>query len=148
MKNICITIHHEGTFSYDPLSYEYGDVDVVEIVNLGNCNYERLMKVVKECCLFPIHGMNFCAPKVDIGKHLKPLRNDFELANFVKLAYDNGCKVYLYVEHHGYDVMADEEVKKMYKFQTQDLMILVTDIAQKDKNEAKRTKPSTGMERV
>ncbi|GJV11653.1 60S ribosomal protein L34 [Tanacetum coccineum] len=105
MKNICITIHHEGTFAYNPLSYEYGDVDVVKNVNLGNCNYERLMKIVKECCLFPVHDMFFCAPKVDIGKHLKPLRNDYELANFVKLAYDNGCKVELYVEHHGYDVM-------------------------------------------
>ncbi|GJR41666.1 hypothetical protein Tco_1309769 [Tanacetum coccineum] len=111
MKNICITIHHEGTFAYNPLSYEYGDVDVVENVNLGNCNYERLMKIVKECCLFPVHDMYFCAPKVDIGKHLKSLRNDSELANFVKLAYDNGCKVELYVEHHGYDVMADGELE-------------------------------------
>ncbi|GJR14258.1 hypothetical protein Tco_0796910 [Tanacetum coccineum] len=108
MKNICITIHHEGTFAYNPFSYEYGDVDVVENVNLGNCNYERLMKIVKECCL-PVHGIYFCAPKVDIGKHLKPLRNDSELANFVKLAYDNGCKVELYVKNHGYDVMADGE---------------------------------------
>ncbi|GJR98564.1 hypothetical protein Tco_0270738 [Tanacetum coccineum] len=81
MKNICITIHHEGTFAYDPLSYEYGDVEVVENVNLENCNYERLMKIVKECCLFPVH------------------------------AYDNGCKVELYVEHHGYDVMADGQVE-------------------------------------
>ncbi|GKD96862.1 hypothetical protein Tco_1380759 [Tanacetum coccineum] len=111
MKNICITIHHEGTFAYNPLSYEYGDVDVVENANLGNCNFERLMKIVKECCLFPVHGMYFCAPKVDIGKHLKSLRNDSELANFVKLAYDNGCKVELYIEHHGYDVMADGELE-------------------------------------
>nr|GEX15517.1 zinc finger MYM-type protein 1-like [Tanacetum cinerariifolium] len=50
-------------------------------------------------------GMYFCAPKVDIGKHLKPLRNDFELANFVKISYDNGCKVELYAEHHGYNVL-------------------------------------------
>ncbi|GJZ18222.1 splicing factor [Tanacetum coccineum] len=110
MKNICITIHHECTFAYNPLSYEYSDVDVVENVNLGNCNYERLMKIVKECCL-PVHGIYFCAPKVDIGKHLKLLRNDSELANFVKLAYDNGCKVELYVKNHGYDVMADGEVE-------------------------------------
>ncbi|GKC71263.1 hypothetical protein Tco_1117146 [Tanacetum coccineum] len=81
MKNICITIHHEGTFAYNPFSYEYGDVDVVENVNLGNCNYERLMKIVKECCLFPVHDMYFCAFKVDI------------------------------VEHHGYDVMADGELE-------------------------------------
>ncbi|GJW08163.1 hypothetical protein Tco_1570586 [Tanacetum coccineum] len=105
MKSICITIHHEGTFAYDPLSYEYGDVEVVENVDLGNTSYERLMKIAKECCLFPVYGMYFCAPKVDIGKHLKPLRNDYELANFVKLSYDNGCKVELYVKHHGYNVL-------------------------------------------
>ncbi|GKA26538.1 hypothetical protein Tco_0712647, partial [Tanacetum coccineum] len=51
--------------------------------------------------------MYFCAPKVDIGKILKPLRNDSELANFVKLAFDNGCKVELYVEHHGYHVIVE-----------------------------------------
>nr|GFB94489.1 zinc finger BED domain-containing protein RICESLEEPER 2 [Tanacetum cinerariifolium] len=105
MKGICITIHHEGIFSYDPLSYDCGDVEVVENVNLENTSYERLMKIVNECCLFPVHGMYFCAPKVDIGKHLKPLRNDSELANFVNLSYDNGCKVELYVEHHGYNVL-------------------------------------------
>nr|GEU69762.1 splicing factor [Tanacetum cinerariifolium] len=105
MKGICITIHHEDIFSYDPLSYDCGDVEVVENVDLGNTSYERLMKIVKECCLFPVHGMYFCASKVDIGKHLKPLRNDYELANFVKLSYDNGCKVELYVEHHGYNVL-------------------------------------------
>ncbi|GKF12199.1 hypothetical protein Tco_0050125 [Tanacetum coccineum] len=65
----------------------------------------RLKEICKECCLFPVHGMFFCAPKVDIGKHLKPLRNDSELANFVKTAYDNGCKIELYVEHHGYNVL-------------------------------------------
>nr|GEV42067.1 zinc finger BED domain-containing protein RICESLEEPER 2 [Tanacetum cinerariifolium] len=56
--------------------------------------------------------MYFCAPKVDIVKNLKPLRNDYELANFVKLSYDNGCKVELYVEHHGYNVLdgVNEEV--------------------------------------
>ncbi|GJS91877.1 hypothetical protein Tco_0774513 [Tanacetum coccineum] len=105
MKGICISIHHEGTFAYDPLSYENGDVEVVENVDFGNTNYERLMNIVKECCLFPVHGMYFCAPKVDIGKHLKPLRNDSELANFVELSFDNGCKVKLYVEHHGYNVL-------------------------------------------
>ncbi|GJT11325.1 hypothetical protein Tco_0858367 [Tanacetum coccineum] len=105
MKGICITIHHEGTFTYDPLSYECGDVEVVENVDLGNTSYERLLEICKECCLFPVHGMYFCAPKVDIGKHLKPLRNDSELANFVKLSYDNGCKVELYVEHHGYNIL-------------------------------------------
>ncbi|GJR80510.1 uncharacterized mitochondrial protein-like protein [Tanacetum coccineum] len=51
-----------------------GDVDVVENVNLGNCNYERLMAIVKEYCMFPVYGIT-------------------------------------YVEHHGYDVMADGEVE-------------------------------------
>ncbi|GKB94064.1 hypothetical protein Tco_0980201, partial [Tanacetum coccineum] len=89
MNKISITVHHEGTFAYDPLVYEYSDVDVVENVNLGNCNYERLMKIVRECCLFPVH------------------------TNFVKLAYDNGCKVELYVEHHGYDVMAEGVIEEV-----------------------------------
>nr|GEX82685.1 hypothetical protein [Tanacetum cinerariifolium] len=48
------------------------DIDVVENINLGNCNYER---------------------------------NHDELANFVKLAFDNVCKVELYVEHQGYDII-------------------------------------------
>ncbi|GKA12744.1 hypothetical protein Tco_0692290 [Tanacetum coccineum] len=39
-----------------------------------NCNYERLMAIVKECCMFPVYGIT-------------------------------------YVEHHGYDVMADGEVE-------------------------------------
>ncbi|GJT81344.1 hypothetical protein Tco_1055686 [Tanacetum coccineum] len=52
---ICISVHHGGTFTYDPLSYVDDDVEVVENVDLGKTNYERLMKIVKECCLFPVH---------------------------------------------------------------------------------------------
>nr|GEW14445.1 hypothetical protein [Tanacetum cinerariifolium] len=33
--------------------------------------------------------------------------NGVELANFVKLAFDNACKVESYVEYHGYDVIAE-----------------------------------------
>ncbi|GKA75691.1 hypothetical protein Tco_0782069, partial [Tanacetum coccineum] len=76
MKGICITIHHEGTFTYDPLSYEYGDVEVVENVDLGNTSYERLLEICKECCLFPVH-------------------------------------LELYVEHHGYDVMAEGVIEEV-----------------------------------
>nr|GEX97023.1 DNA helicase, UvrD/REP type, P-loop containing nucleoside triphosphate hydrolase [Tanacetum cinerariifolium] len=35
------------------------DVDVVDNVNLGNCNYERLMTIVRECCLFLTHGLDW-----------------------------------------------------------------------------------------
>nr|GEX66194.1 MAK10-like protein [Tanacetum cinerariifolium] len=59
---------------YDPLIYNDSDVDVVENVDL------------------------------DVGKHLKALRNDNELANFVQLAFENGCNIELYVEH---DVIAE-----------------------------------------
>ncbi|PWA79084.1 hypothetical protein CTI12_AA209650 [Artemisia annua] len=100
----------QGTFSYDPLEYVNGSVDIVENVDLGKCNQSRLMRIVKECCLFPVHGMYFCAPKQDLQTHLKPLRNDSELAIFVKLAFDNGCKVELYVEHYGYDILEDAQI--------------------------------------
>ncbi|GKD56767.1 hypothetical protein Tco_1290154, partial [Tanacetum coccineum] len=55
MKAICISVHHEGTFTYDPLSYVDGDVEVVENVDLGKTNYERLKEICKECCMFPVH---------------------------------------------------------------------------------------------
>ncbi|PWA42602.1 hypothetical protein CTI12_AA542960 [Artemisia annua] len=110
MKKISIIFHHEGTFINDPLEYINGSVDIVENADLGKCNHSRLMRIVKECCLFPVHGMYFGAPKQDLQTHLKPLRNDSELANFVKLAFDNGCKVELYVEHHGYDILEDAQI--------------------------------------
>ncbi|GJS81956.1 hypothetical protein Tco_0748497, partial [Tanacetum coccineum] len=33
--------------------------------------------------------------------------NRLNLVNFVKLAFDNACKVELYVGHHGYDVIVE-----------------------------------------
>ncbi|GKA66164.1 hypothetical protein Tco_0765972 [Tanacetum coccineum] len=85
MNKISIVVHHEDTFIYDPLIYNDIDVDIVENVNLGNLNYKRLFKIITECCVFPVDGMHFCAPKQDIDKHLKPIRNDDELVNFAKL---------------------------------------------------------------
>ncbi|GJW25258.1 hypothetical protein Tco_0039069 [Tanacetum coccineum] len=57
--------------------------------------------------MFPVVGMYYSAPKKDLSKHLKPIRNDEELANFIKTTFENGGKVDLFVEHHGYDVLAD-----------------------------------------
>ncbi|GJW92016.1 hypothetical protein Tco_0169569 [Tanacetum coccineum] len=51
--------------------------------------------------------MYYCAPNKDLSKHFKALRNDAKLANFIKLTFENGCKVDLCVQHHGYDVIAD-----------------------------------------
>nr|GFA13864.1 S-adenosyl-L-methionine-dependent methyltransferase [Tanacetum cinerariifolium] len=70
MKNISITVHHEGTFAYDPLVYEYIDVDAVENVNLGNCNFERLMKIIRESCMFPVHVDGKFISDKDFGARL------------------------------------------------------------------------------
>ncbi|GKC03087.1 hypothetical protein Tco_0994697 [Tanacetum coccineum] len=67
MKKIIIVIHHEGTF-YDPLIYNDIDFDVVKNVDLSNCNHKRMLKIIKECCVFHVHGMYFYAPKQDIAE--------------------------------------------------------------------------------
>ncbi|GJW40334.1 hypothetical protein Tco_0066179 [Tanacetum coccineum] len=66
-----------------------------------------MLQIIKECCKFPVESIYYCAPKKDLSKHLKPLKNDEELAMFIKTAFDNGGKIDLFVEHHGYDVIAD-----------------------------------------
>nr|GEV37937.1 hypothetical protein [Tanacetum cinerariifolium] len=107
MKKIDIFVHHEGIFTTDPFKYSEGDVDEYLNIDLGKTNQSRLVEVIKECCKIPVESIYYCAPKKDLIKHLKPLRNDEELAMFIKTAFDNGGKVDLFVEHHGYDVIAE-----------------------------------------
>ncbi|GKE47593.1 hypothetical protein Tco_1478851 [Tanacetum coccineum] len=58
-----------------------------------------MLQVIRECCTFPVVGMYYSASKKDLSKHLKPIRNDEELANFIKTAFENGGKVDLFVKH-------------------------------------------------
>ncbi|GJU64166.1 hypothetical protein Tco_1246001 [Tanacetum coccineum] len=71
MKKIHIYVHHEGIFTADPFKYSEGDVDECPNIDL------------------------------DLSKQLKPLRNDEELAMFIKAAFDNG------------DEELDEEIKEI-----------------------------------
>ncbi|GJV98272.1 transposase, MuDR, plant [Tanacetum coccineum] len=107
MKKIHIYVHHEGIFTADPFKYSEGDVDECPNIDLGKTNQSRLVQIIKECCKFSVESIYYCAPKKDLSKHLKPLRIDEELAMFIKTAFDNGGKIDLFVEHHGYDVIAD-----------------------------------------
>nr|GEV49391.1 hypothetical protein [Tanacetum cinerariifolium] len=83
------------------------DVDECPNIDLGKTNQSRLVEVIKQCCKFPVESIYYCAPKKDLSKHLKPLRNDEELAMFIKTAFNNRGKVDLFVKHHGYDVIAE-----------------------------------------
>ncbi|GJW09521.1 hypothetical protein Tco_1575348 [Tanacetum coccineum] len=110
MKKINISVHHECVFTHDLLSYSEGDVHECPDIDLGKINQSRLLQVIRECCTFPVVGMYYSASKKDLSKHLKPIRNDEELANFIKTAFENGGKVDLFVKHHGYDVIANGQI--------------------------------------
>nr|GEY98314.1 splicing factor [Tanacetum cinerariifolium] len=114
MKKINISVYHEDVFTHNPLTYSEADVHECLDIDLGKINQSRLLQVIRECYTFPVVSLYYCAPKKDLSKHLKPLRNHDELAYIIKTAFDNGGNVDFFVQHHGYDVIAEGVFKILF----------------------------------
>lgn len=106
MKGVfTVNLYHDGIFVRSPLRYIQGDVKQITDIDFEGMSYEDLTEIVKRLVLGLVKRLYYCKTGCKLSLGIKELQSDSHVVEFLKLGYDNGCMVDLYVEHYDYDVM-------------------------------------------
>ncbi|GKE24051.1 hypothetical protein Tco_1435563, partial [Tanacetum coccineum] len=68
-------------------------------------SFEQLTEIVRRLVLGLVKSLYYRKTDKKLGLGIKELKSDSDVDDFLKLGYDNGFMVDLYVEHFGYDVI-------------------------------------------
>ncbi|GKD31088.1 hypothetical protein Tco_1241866 [Tanacetum coccineum] len=107
-KNVVFTVYfkYDGIFTSWPLKYAQGEMKEVNDTNFDEISYEDLLKIVKR--LVP-HGsfekVYYCQTGVTLSLGIREIKSDQDIVDMLKVGYDNGNEIDMFVEHFGYGIM-------------------------------------------
>ncbi|PWA39335.1 hypothetical protein CTI12_AA572830 [Artemisia annua] len=105
MVNFTINLYHDGVFVSNPLQYLEGDHRIVEDIDFQGLIFSEFFPLMRRLILVSPQSFYYIKPGVPLNIGLKELKKDEHLAEFVIAAIENDCKMDLYCEHNGYNVM-------------------------------------------
>ncbi|GJX21073.1 hypothetical protein Tco_0223750 [Tanacetum coccineum] len=101
-----IYFHYDGIFICSPLEYTQGHMKELNDTNFHDMSYEHLKEIALR--LVP-HGcfekLYYCQTDVKLNLGLTELRSNQDIGDMLKVGYENGNAIDMYVEHFGYDIM-------------------------------------------
>ncbi|GKE03140.1 hypothetical protein Tco_1391123, partial [Tanacetum coccineum] len=121
MAVFTLNLYHDGVFVPNPLNYVGGGFKVVNDIQFEDKRIGDLFQVVTRLVLNPPKGLYYCLPGTTLTRGIRPLKIDKDMEAFIKVGYENGFKVELYIELYDYDVMgisnSDDLIDAEYKIQ-------------------------------
>ncbi|GJZ75077.1 hypothetical protein Tco_0639542 [Tanacetum coccineum] len=101
-----IYFHYDGIFICSPLEYTQGHMKELNDTNFHDMSYDHLKEIALR--LVP-HGcfekLYYCQTGVKLNLGLTELRSNQDIGDMLKVGYENGNAIDMYVEHFGYDIM-------------------------------------------
>ena len=95
-----ITVHHDGCFLYNPLTYANGSsIDI----KMTRVRYEELIPLLEKETSCVVSVLYWCLPGTDLESGLMKIEND----NDLETMFDNGdCygQIHMYIDHFGDDM--------------------------------------------
>ncbi|GJR75240.1 hypothetical protein Tco_0087605 [Tanacetum coccineum] len=95
-KDVCtVNFNYDGLFTSCPMIYFQGEMKVLTDTNFNEMSYEHLLEIVK-----------------------REIKSDQDIADMLKVGYDNNNEIDMFVDHFGYDIMKmvkwdiNEEMRK------------------------------------
>ncbi|GJV94336.1 hypothetical protein Tco_1545913, partial [Tanacetum coccineum] len=108
-----IYFNYDGIFTCSLLKYNQGRMKELNDTNLHDMSYELLKEIALR--LVP-HGcfekLYYCQTGVKLNLGLRELRSNQDIGDMLKVGYENGNAIDMYVEHFGYDIMEMAEVDR------------------------------------
>ncbi|GJT55862.1 calcium/proton exchanger [Tanacetum coccineum] len=105
--------NYDGIFTCSLLKYNQGRMKELNDTNLHDMSYELLKEIALR--LVP-HGcfekLYYCQTGVKLNLGLRELRSNQDIGDMLKVGYENGNAIDIYVEHFGYDIMEMAEVDR------------------------------------
>ncbi|GKE44950.1 hypothetical protein Tco_1472234 [Tanacetum coccineum] len=101
-----VNFHFDGIFTSWPLRYCQGQVRVMTDTNFDEMSYEHLKEIAKKMVPHALfEKIYYCQTGVKLTLGLREIKSTQDIAEMMKVGYESGNEIDMYVEHFGYDIM-------------------------------------------
>nr|GEV34142.1 splicing factor [Tanacetum cinerariifolium] len=100
-----VNLYHDGIFAPSPIKYLQGELKHITDIDFKGMSFEQLTKIIRRLVLGLMKSLFYCKTGKKLRLGIKELKSDSDVEDFLKLGYDNGFMVNLYIEHYGYNVI-------------------------------------------
>ncbi|GKC53118.1 hypothetical protein Tco_1075863 [Tanacetum coccineum] len=108
-----IYFNYDGIFTCSPLKYNQGHMKELNDTNFHDMSYEHLKEIalslVSHGCFEKLY---YCQTGVKLKLGLRELRSTQDIGDMLKVGYENGNAIDMYVEHFGYDILEMAEADR------------------------------------
>ncbi|GJX80913.1 hypothetical protein Tco_0329062 [Tanacetum coccineum] len=108
-----VYFNYDGIFTSWPLKYCQGQMKELNDTNFAEMSYEHLKEIAKRfvphACFEKIY---YCQTGAKLSLGVRELKATQDIADMLKVGYDNGNEIDMYVEHFGYDIMELAELER------------------------------------
>ncbi|GKD35112.1 hypothetical protein Tco_1250621 [Tanacetum coccineum] len=108
-----VYFNYDGIFTSFPLKYSQGQMKELNDTNFDEMSYEHLkeiaLRLTSHACFEKIY---YCQTGAKLSLGVRGLKSTQDIADMLKVGYDNGNEIDMYVEHFGYDIMELAELER------------------------------------
>ncbi|GJY21151.1 hypothetical protein Tco_0393717 [Tanacetum coccineum] len=115
MKLLNVTFHHDGVFIPNPLKYVLGLTMIINDTWFEEMPVSELFEFVDRLVASPTKRLYYVVPGTTLTRGIREITSDDDMAEFVKVGFENSFKVDLYHEYNDYD---DADIDPKFKAQT------------------------------
>ncbi|GKB72428.1 hypothetical protein Tco_0933840, partial [Tanacetum coccineum] len=105
MGDLNVALHHDGVFVPNPLKYACGSVKILNEIRFEEMQIGNLFEIINRLVLSNANHIYYCLPDTTLTRGIRELKTDSDMAEFMRIGYENNKHMELFTEHHGYDVL-------------------------------------------
>ncbi|GKA86911.1 hypothetical protein Tco_0808622, partial [Tanacetum coccineum] len=99
-----VNFYYDGLFTSCPMIYFQGEMRVLIDTNFDEMPYEHLLEIVKRLVPKGFKKVYYNKSGAKLTS-IREIKSDQDIADMLKVGYDNGNQNDMYVDHFGYDIM-------------------------------------------
>ncbi|GJR42492.1 hypothetical protein Tco_1310595 [Tanacetum coccineum] len=112
-----VNLYYDGLFTSCPMIYFQGQGKVLIDTNFDEMTYVHLLEILKRLVPNGFEKVYYCKSGAKLTS-IREIKSDQDIMDKLKVGYDNGFQIDMYVDHFGYDIMEmveydrNEELRK------------------------------------
>ncbi|GJW60511.1 calcium/proton exchanger [Tanacetum coccineum] len=112
-----VNLYYDGLFTSCPMIYFQGQCKVLTDTNFDEMTYVHLLEILKRLVPNGFEKVYYCKSGAKLTS-IREIKSDQDIVDMLKVGYDNGFQIDMYVDHFGYDIMEmveydrNEELRK------------------------------------
>ncbi|GJW56644.1 hypothetical protein Tco_0103375 [Tanacetum coccineum] len=106
-----VNLYYDGLFTSCPMIYFQGQCKVLTDTNFDEMTYVYLLEILKRLVPNGFEKVYYCKSGAKLTS-IREIKSDQDIVDLLKVGYDNGFQIDMYVDHFGYDIMEMVEYDK------------------------------------